>query len=52
MGLSYAGDSLVMLAQDRAIATETVVEDVLNLEIELAASGVLVSGGLARGSVR
>lgn len=46
-----AGDSLVMLAQDRAIATETVVEDVLNLE-ELAASGVLVSGGLARGSVR
>ena len=47
-----AGDSLIMITQDHAIATEIVVEDVLNLEIELAASGVLVSGGLERGFVR
>ncbi len=45
------GDSLVMFTQGHATVTEIVV-DVLNLEIELAASGVLVSGGLGRGFVR
>ena len=46
------GDSLVMSTKDRTpIAMKNVVEDVINLEIELADCGVLVCGGLGHGSV-
>lgn len=47
------GDSMIMITDSQKIpAMEYVMEDVLNLEIELANCGLLVHGGLERGSVR
>lgn len=46
------GDSMIMITHSQKIpAMEYVVRDVLNLEIEMANCGLLVHGGLERGSV-